>query len=138
MLLLATAAVATATTATVIGLTIGEIVAAVVAFLGFVGTLWVFFDNFKKDLHTTLKAQSEETRNNMKEFEERIVTQIREEIKVNISLAESKQEARLAINESKIGSHEEELRNMRDIPYRVRQLEAELQAIKSLLERSQE
>jgi FKBP-type peptidyl-prolyl cis-trans isomerase (trigger factor) len=138
MLLLATAAVATATTATVIGLSIGEIVAALVFFLGLFGGLWAFFDNLKKDLHSTLKSQSEETRNNMKEFEERIVNQIREEIKTNISLAESKQEARLAINESKISSHEDELRSMRDIPYRVRQLEAELQAIKSLLERAQE
>lgn len=138
MLLLATAAVATATTGTIVGLTVGEIVAAVVAFLGFVGTLWVFFDNLKKELHSNLKAQSEETRSNMREFEERIVTQIREEIKVNISLAESKQEARLAINESKIGSHEEELRGLRDVKYRIGQLETELQALKAYVERSQD
>jgi hypothetical protein len=129
MFLIASTAAAV-TTSTVIGLTITEIITTLIFICGFFISMYGFLQSFKKELHASLEKHGETTKTEMRSFEERIVAQIREEIKTNISLAESKQEARLAVHENKIGLHEEDLKGLRDVKYRITQLETEIERIK--------
>ena len=91
-------------------------------------------EGLKTDLHSSLEKHTNNISNSMKEFEDRLVSQIRDEIKYSVTLTEAKQEARLNINESKIASHETELRELREVKYRMQTLEQELASLKHRVE----
>jgi len=123
MLLLATAAALTS--GSLFSLTILELVTGLVFVLGLALGAWKMVEGLKTDLHSSLEKHTNNISNSMKEFEDRLVSQIRDEIKYSVTLTEAKQEARLNINESKIASHETELRELREIKYKMQALEAQ-------------
>jgi hypothetical protein len=135
MLLLATAATAaTLTSGSLFSLTILELVTGLVFVLGLALGAWKMVEGLKTDLHSSLEKHTNNISNSMKEFEDRLVSQIRDEIKYSVTLTEAKQEARLNINESKIASHETELRELREVKYRMQTLEQELASLKHRVE----
>jgi hypothetical protein len=63
-------------------------------------------------------------------FETKVVNQIREEIKMSIAILENRQELRIAIAEDKIHTHNDEIKSLRDVSYKVKLMEADLAGIK--------
>jgi hypothetical protein len=117
-------------TSSMFSLTIVELVSGIVFIIGFMLSLWKLYDSFKKELHHSLKDSSEFIQGSLKEFENRITSQIREEIKYSVTILENKQESRLAITEEKVRMHEEEIRLLRDCKLKITLLENDVAALK--------
>jgi hypothetical protein len=117
-------------TASLFSLTIVELLSGVVFIVAFMFSLWKLYDSFKKELHHSLKDSSEFIQGSLKEFENRITSQIREEIKYSVTLLENKQESRLGITEEKVRMHEEEIRLLRDCKLKITLLENDLVTLK--------
>jgi hypothetical protein len=120
-------------TASLFSLTIVELLSGVVFIVAFMFSLWKLYDSFKKELHNSLRDSSEFIQGSLKDFENRITSQIREEIKYSITLLENKQESRLTITEEKVRMHSEELILLRDCKLKITLLENDLAGLKDRL-----
>lgn len=118
------------TTGSLFSLTILELITGVCFIVGFMVSLWKVYDAFKKELHTGLTAYSKTVQESLSTFETKVINQIREEIKMSITLLENRQELRIAIAEDKLHSHTKELEGLRDISFRVKQLESDIAGLK--------
>ena len=117
-------------TGSLFSLTLLELITGVIFVIGFMVSLWKVYYSFTKELHTSLAAYGETMQNSLITFETKVVNQIREELKMSIAILENRQELRIAIAEDKIHSHTDELKDLRDVSYKVKLLEADLAGIK--------
>lgn len=118
------------TTSSLFSLTLLELVTGLIFVIGFMFSLWKVFDSFTKELHNSLSAYGETMQNSLINFETKVVNQIREEIKMSITILENRQELRIAIAEDKIHTHNDELRDLRDVSYKVKLMEVDLAVVK--------
>ena len=118
-MLLASVVAEQLSTSSMFSLTIVELISGIVFIVAFMFSLWKLYDSFKKELHSSLKDSSDFIQGSLKEFENRLTSQIREEIKYSVTLLENKQESRLGITEEKVRMHEEEIRLLRDCKLKI-------------------
>ena len=129
-MLLASVVAEQLSTSSMFSLTIVELISGIVFIVAFMFSLWKLYDSFKKELHSSLKDSSDFIQGSLKEFENRLTSQIREEIKYSVTLLENKQESRPAITEEKVRTHEEEIRLLRDCKLKITLLENDVATLK--------
>jgi hypothetical protein len=117
-------------TGSLFSLTILELITGVVFIVGFMLSLWKVYYSFTKELHASLAAYGETVQTSLITFETKVVNQIREEIKMSIAILENRQELRIAIAEDKIHTHNDELKDLRDVSYKVKLMEVDLAGLK--------
>jgi hypothetical protein len=117
-------------TGSLFSLTLLELITGVVFIVGFMMSFWKLYDAFRKELHNSLASYGETVQTSLISFETKVVNQIREEIKMSIAILENRQELRIAIAEDKIHTHNDEIKSLRDVSYKVKLMEADLAGIK--------